>query len=110
MTIVEEKGYFTTVLNQGSEVVLAVLDQDIDLIILDLDLEGMSGLEIIPIIKKTRPKIPIIVISGDNSIKTGGRILQYGIFYYLHKPINIKEISEVLEYVPMLSQSVERRA
>lgn len=104
-SIVEEKGCFTMVLNRGSEVVLAVLEENIDLIILDLDLEGMSGLEVIPIIKKSRPKIPIIVISGDNSIETGSRVLQYGIFYYLHKPINVKEIKEVLEFVPNYDNS-----
>ena len=98
--IMEEKGFLTTVLNQGRDVVLTVLDREIDLLILDLDLDGMSGLEIIPIIRKTRPRIPIIVISGDNSLETGGKILHYGIFYYLLKPINVDEISEVLDYVP----------
>jgi len=99
LSILNHKNYFVTVLNRGSEVLLTVLENDIDLAIIDLELQGMSGREIIPIIRRTRPKVPIIAVSGDNSFETGKEIAQQGVWYYLPKPLNLTELDQLLSLV-----------
>jgi DNA-binding NtrC family response regulator len=100
LMLLEQKRWQTMSSSRGSEAILTVLEKDIQLIILDIELEGMSGVEIIPILKKSRPKIPIIVVSGDESVKTGSEVLQHGIFYYLFKPLNLTEVNDLLAFVP----------
>ncbi len=46
---------------------LKILDKDIDLAIIDENLAGMAGSKLIKIIKKSRPRIPLIIISSGNS-------------------------------------------
>lgn len=90
--------------NKASEALLKILDVNLDLLILDIDLPGMSVLEILPIIKKVNQDMPLVVISSDDSFKTGQEIARLGRSLYLMKPIAIDKLQTFLNYIkPTLS-------
>lgn len=104
--IVDEEQFFPIYLKRASDVLIKVLDEDLDLLILDTELSGMPGLEIMPIIKKLRPNIPIIIISSDNSFEIGQQIAEFGIWSSLNKPIELDKLECFLNFVQMQSSTV----
>ena len=80
---------------------LNILDVDLDLLIIDTELSGISGMETMPIIKKLRPNVPIIFVSSDISFEIGQQIAEFGIWSNLNKPIETDKLECFLSYVQM---------
>lgn len=93
-----ERGHRVKVVERGSEAILALFEEEPDLIVIDLELTEISGLRIIELIKRLRPRIPLIVLSGDVSMETGGRVLEKGVFFYFIKPLDLSFFGEVTDW------------
>jgi len=90
------QGYRTAAVERGSDALLAVAEDNIRLVIVDLSLQEPSGAKTVEILRKIRPRLPVIVLSGDHSIETGRQVLQHGVFYYLLKPFDLRELDQVV--------------
>jgi len=88
--------YSLTWVGDSGDLLLKILDKDIDLAIIDENLDGMAGSKLIQIIKKSRPRIPLIIISSGNSKEELARVLEQGVFYFIIKPINGEELKEAV--------------
>lgn len=74
---------------------LAILDRsDFDLVITDLKMEGMSGVDLLREIKVRRPALPVIIITAYGSIESAVDAMRLGAFDYLTKPFGEAEIIE----------------
>ena len=91
--------YSLTWVEESGDLLLKILDKDIDLAIIDEDLAGMAGSKLVQIIKKSRPRIPLIIISSGDSREELARVLEHGIFYFIIKPVNGGELREAVESV-----------
>ncbi len=89
--------YSLTWVGDSGDLLLKILDKDIDLAIIDENLAGMAGSKLIKIIKKSRPRIPLIIISSGNSKEELARVLEQGVFYFIIKPINGEELKEAVD-------------
>ncbi len=89
--------YSLTWVGDSADLLLKILDKDIDLAIIDENLAGMAGSKLIKIIKKSRPRIPLIIISSGNSKEELARVLEQGVFYFIIKPINGEELKEAVD-------------
>ena len=89
--------YSLTWVGESADLLLKILDKDIDLAIIDENLAGMAGSKLIKIIKKSRPRIPLIIISSGNSKEELARVLEQGVFYFIIKPINGEELKEAVD-------------
>jgi len=89
--------YSLTWVGDSGDLLLKILDKDIDLAIIDEDLAGLAGSKLIQIIKKSRPRIPLIIISSGNSKEELARVLEQGVFYFIIKPINGQELKEAVD-------------
>ena len=93
-----------TYFNNGSDC-LKNLDQIPDIILLDHNMDGITGFEVLKKIKRFNPNIYVIMISSQASIKTAVDALKYGAFDYLVKDetvgdklaVNISKIIKVQE-------------
>jgi DNA-binding response OmpR family regulator len=87
----EQDGYQVEVAVDGNEAYDKILENDYDLIVLDLMLPGMDGLEVCKRVRETS-MVPIIMLTakGEDSSKVLG--LEYGADDYLTKPFNILEL------------------
>ena len=88
----ENKGYEVTTVQSGSEAIDVVKDETVDIVFLDENMPGLSGLETLDFIKEEKPSVPIVMItkSEEESIMDsaiGGRINDY-----LIKPVNPNQI------------------
>ncbi len=89
--------YSITLVEDSGDLLLKILDTDIDLAIIDMKLAGISVFKLVEIIKKSRPRIPLIIISSGNSKETLARVLEQGVFYFIIEPIVGEELRNAVE-------------
>ena len=68
-----------------------------DLVITDVVMPDGDGLELLPRIKKTRPDLPVVVMSARNTIATAVKATQNGAYDYLPKPFDINELKAIVD-------------
>ena len=87
------EGYKVETAMASSEVIQKLQSSgEIGVIVMDVNMPGVKAYEVIPIVKKINRRIPIIVMSSDNSIDLARKVRQAGIFFYAMKPLNIEEM------------------
>lgn len=91
------EGYRVELTRLASEVIQKIQNTRIDVLIMDVDIPGMKGYQIIPIIKTMEPELPIIVTSSHSSLKLAQKVRQEKIFFYAMKPLDLKEIKLVVK-------------
>jgi DNA-binding NtrC family response regulator len=69
-----------------------VLDKEYDVVILDLSLEGIMGIEGLKMIKEYDPCISVIILTGYGSLKTAQEAIRYRANDYIIKPFNTEEM------------------
>jgi len=87
-----ESGYSVITSKVASEVVEKIQTTRIDVLVMNIKLEGMKGYEVVPIIRKIAPRLPIIMISDDASLEIAKKVHQVGVFYYALKPLDLQEM------------------
>lgn len=68
--------------------------QPFDVVILDIRMPGMDGLEVLKLIKRRHPLIEVILLTGHASIESGMQGMQIGAFDYVMKPANFDQLLE----------------
>lgn len=91
-------GFEVTASSTGEEAISVTLSDPPDVILMDLGLPGMSGIEAAQVIKQNRQlsKIPIIALSGRPSELWKAAALSAGISLYITKPASISEITDAI--------------
>jgi putative two-component system response regulator len=97
------RGAYQCVEAPSAEEALAQLrDHDFELVISDITMSGMSGLEMIPHVKTVSPDTVIVMISGMQTIESAINALRLGAFDYLMKPFDLRQaeaaVARALEY------------
>ena len=80
--------------SNGLEAVQRVKDKNFNVVILDIKMPGINGFEIMKRIKAEKPDLPIILITGHQSIEEEDKKLLVGAFDCLVKPVNIDILME----------------
>ena len=91
-----ESHYRLDFIESTTEAIKKILAQCYDVVILELDMD--AGVETISIINQIDSDVPIITITGLDSLETQRQVRKGKIFYYLVKPIADEEIKSVIEY------------
>ncbi|RMZ50519.1 DNA-binding response regulator [Flavobacteriaceae bacterium PRS1] len=87
--ILEDNGYQISTASNGTEGLKLATDKEIDLLVLDIMLPGMSGIDICKKIKKIKFKLPIIMLTAKNSELDKVSGLDYGADDYITKPFSL---------------------
>ena len=69
---------------------------DVDVLVLDIQLPGVSGLDALPQIKADHPDLPVVVITAHGTMATAIEAVQKGAFEYLLKPVDADTLRTVL--------------
>ncbi len=73
----------------GEQALSFVEGQEPDVMILDLKMPGMDGLEVLRQVKKSYPKIQVIILTGHGTDKDAEEARRLGAFDYLEKPVSL---------------------
>lgn len=83
------------VTQKGLDILTKILDYKIDLLIIDVDLAGMMGVDVLPIVKKLRPRLPVILITDDFNLRIRKIAAEIGVRYQAFKPISDSESNAI---------------
>jgi two-component system response regulator HydG len=88
----ERVGYECVVATSGREGLRLIEEQTFDIIITDLIMEGVGGLEILAKARRELPDAEVVILTGHGTIKTAVTAMQAGATTYLTKPLDIGEL------------------
>jgi DNA-binding NtrC family response regulator len=91
--VLRREGFEVAMAASGEEA-LSVLDEDdsIDLVILDIMLPGISGIDTLRAIRISNPSLPVIIITAFSSIDGAIEAMKHGAFHYIPKPFKNEEV------------------
>ena len=95
--VLKDEGYEVVEAADGSEAVRAVEQEPFDLVLLDVRMKTMDGIEALNEIRKISPLIPVLIMTAYASVKTAVEALKAGAFDYLTKPLDIEELKILIE-------------
>lgn len=81
----------------GESALNMVSEDEPEVMILDLKMPGIDGIEVLRRVKETRPEIEVIILTGHGSEADRAVCMELGAFAYLQKPVNIDVLSETLK-------------
>jgi len=96
-TILGGWGYDVAEAADGQEGVEKVSDRCYDLVLMDVRMVKLSGLDALPEIKRFNPAIPVIIMTAYSSVETAVDALKKGAYDYLTKPLDFDELRMVIE-------------
>lgn len=90
---------YTIVTANDAEEAMEILDQaaDFDVVLTDIKMDGLDGLQLVDRIKQTHSELPVIVMTGFPSVETAVEALHRRVFDYIIKPFNINKLYAVVE-------------
>ena len=86
----------SAVVFSGESALEVVKDDEPEVMLLDLKMPGIDGIEVLRKVKETKPEIEIIILTGHGSEDDRKICMELGAFAYLHKPVDINLLSETL--------------
>jgi len=88
----EAEGYLLSTASNGQEALQVLRSEDIDLIISDLRMDEMDGIELFEQVQHYYPGLPVIILTAQGSIPEAVAATQKGVFGFLTKPFDKKEL------------------
>jgi DNA-binding response OmpR family regulator len=91
-----EAGYVVKHALDGTEALRLVPVFEPDVVLLDLQLPGMSGVEVLDRLRRDHPTVPVIIVTGNDDVEVARRMLRGGAFDYLSKPFTVEVLARVV--------------
>ncbi len=92
----ESSGYHVNAVDSGEKALAQVRDTPLDLVILDLVLPKVDGLEVLKSITSIRPEVAVVMITGYASVETAIKAMKIGAIDYVVKPFRMEEVDLVV--------------
>ena len=92
-------GHTVTVCSDGLSAIEALKKDQYDVLLLDLDMPGASGLEVIQAAHSMNPAAKAVILTGKGSLQSAVAGIREKIFDYLTKPCRLTEIEDVLRRI-----------
>ena len=92
-------GHEATVCPDGRTALAALERTSYDCVMVDLDMPGVGGLDVVTRVRETSPDTETVIITGKSSVESAVAAVRQGVFDYLTKPCKLADIQAVLERV-----------
>jgi DNA-binding NtrC family response regulator len=90
--------------SNGQEALRLIQDKDIDVVTLDLNMPGLSGIEVLKEIRKLKPDTEVIVITGYGTLNNAQEAIRFGAGDFISKPFDVADV------ISIMAKSFERRS
>ena len=88
----ENSSYEIFQANDGASGLEMIKKEDFDLVLCDIKMPKMDGIEVLQLIKKIKPDVPIVMISGHGDLETAVSTMRYGAYDYISKPPDLNRL------------------
>jgi nitrogen regulation protein NR(I) len=109
--IMQREGYEVALLTRGDEGLARALAEPFDVVVTDLKLPGVDGLQLVRELHQAKSKLPIVLITAHGTTETAIEATKWGAFDYILKPFEVDELLDVmakaLETSRLMSDVVE---
>ncbi len=113
-TLLRKKSYEVVPVNGGELAIKLMREQAFDLILTDIRMEPVNGLDVLQAARKECPRAAIVLLTGYGSIKTAVEAMKGGAFDYVTKPFKVDEllvtVEKAIEYQAVMAENVGLRA
>ena len=92
----EKQGYDVDTFTDSTEAIEQIRHFDYDIIITDLKMKGVDGMQLLGEAKQRSPQTEVIVITGFATMETAKESFQQGVFDFIAKPFKLSEIQSVV--------------
>lgn len=92
-----KKNYEVASFTNGKDALEYLKTNEVNLMLTDMDMPEMSGIELIKATKELKPKLPILVVSGSCDLKTMNEIIKTGISDYIAKPFQLDSLEKSIK-------------
>lgn len=97
--MLKDRGHQVATAGSGQDALKLLGEEDYAVVLTDLRMKGMQGLELLTEIKRTHPDINVILMTGFGSVETAVEAMKHGASDYLTKPVKKDELMRVIERV-----------
>src|ERR1700690_2361543 len=97
--LLERSGHTVTEADNGNAALAKIDEGAPDLVLLDMRLPGMDGIQILQKIREKQKDLPIIMVTGYGNVELAEQAIQLGADHYLSKPFHNKELIEVIQQI-----------
>lgn len=105
--ILQDEGYDTTTASNGNDAIKNMQDNDVNLVLLDVQLPDINGVEVLRKIKEIEPDVPVIMISGNATIRMAVDSTKLGAYDVIEKPFHPEE--KIDKMLLTIKQAIERQ-
>lgn len=84
------------VVYDGRQALEVVAGEEPEVMVLDLMMPGIDGMEVLHTMKRDHPRVPVVVLTGHGTTHDREACLAAGAFAFLQKPVDIEELSEIM--------------
>lgn len=103
--LLEDEGYAVECAEDGEKALEIVRCKHIDLMLTDMRMPGMSGIELLKQVRKIREDIGVIILTGYGEIESYIEAMNFGAMEYVSKPFKVNELKFIVSKI--LDQSSE---
>jgi len=91
------RGYDVLDVASGEEAIKVLRHKNPEVVILDLKMPGMDGIQTLQELKKISPEVQVIMLTAHGSIETARQTGVHDVFHYLEKPCGLEELTDVID-------------
>ena len=95
--VLKDDGFKITVCHRGDEGLTRASKDDFDVVLTDLRLPGLGGLELVQHLHQPQPRLPVLLMTAHGTIETAIEATKLGAYDYLQKPFEMRELLQVLQ-------------
>ncbi|MGC8719208.1 MAG: sigma-54-dependent transcriptional regulator [Thermodesulforhabdaceae bacterium] len=95
--VLEKDGHEVILADNGRLALKLLETESFDVVVTDLKMEDVSGIDVLKRVKEVSPTTEVIVVTGYASVETAVEAMKMGAFYYLSKPIQINDLRTLVQ-------------
>lgn len=108
-TLLEDLGMNTLIADNGLDALRIIDEHCIDVVILDIRMPGLNGIEVLRKTKQKHPLVEVIMLTGNASVESTVEGLKLGAFDYITKPCDISDLMKKVNEAYAKKQAMEEK-